>query len=60
MTTPFHPIFNPLPSPTGVTMAMTKCISYACMSLCSFCAQGWAAGRGGERARHRNVFYLKC
>ena len=52
MTTPFHPsVFEPRPSPTNVAMEMTKCISYACMSLCGLCAQGWAVGRGGSVGR---------
>lgn len=49
MPTPFHHSNSePLPSPTSVTMEMTKCISYACMSLCGLSAQGWAAGEGGK------------
>lgn len=53
MPTPFHHsnFKPPPPSPTSVTMEMTKCISYACMSLCGLSAQGRAAGEGGKAGR---------
>lgn len=52
-------ILSSIPSPTGVAMAMTKCISYACMSLCGFCAQGWSAGGEGERGATQKCVLLK-
>lgn len=52
-------ILSSIPSPTCVAMAMTKCISYACMSLCGFSAQGWSAGGEGERGATQKCVLLK-